>query len=141
MSQAFSVFLRPSRVLALVLTLMAGAALASAWIGLPGLAFPPVALGIVLAWNWHLARALQRGTAAIRTLELNASGAIRYQDGLEQWHEAEILPGGYVSGWLIVVILGIGGKRDRSLVLLPDSAETGELRRLRAWLRWRPGRP
>jgi len=120
---------------------MAGAALAAAWIGLPALAFPPVALGIVLAWSWHLARALQRGTAAIRALELNARGAVRYQDKLGQWHKAEVLPGGYVSGWLIVVILGAEGKRDRSLVLLPDSAETGELRRLRTWLRWRLARP
>ena len=120
---------------------MAGAALACAWIGLPSLAFPPVALGIVLAWGWHLAQALRQGTSGMRTLELNATGGVRCQDGMGQWHEAEILPGSYVSGWLVVVILGAGGRRGRSLVLLPDSAAAEELRRLRAWLRWRFARP
>ena len=119
---------------------MAGAALASAWIGLPGLAFPPVAAGIALAWAWHLAQALQRGRSAMRALELNAQGGARYRDGLERWHETEILPGSYVSGWLIVVILGASGRRRRSLVLLPDAAAAEELRRLRAWLRWRLAR-
>lgn len=115
---------------------MAGAALACAWIGLPGSAFPPVALGIVLAWGWHLAHTLQE-KSALRTLELNAAGGARFQDGLGQWQEARVLPGSYVSGWLIVVNLGKGGKRGRSLVLLPDSAAAEELRRLRVWLRWR----
>ena len=116
------------------------AAFASAWISLPGLAFPPVAAGIALAWAWHLAQALQRGRSATRTLELNATGGARCQDGLGQWLDAEILPGSYVSGWLIVLILGAGGRRRRALVLLPDAAATEELRRLRVWLRWRLGR-
>jgi hypothetical protein len=42
---------------------------------------------------------------------------------------------------LIVVILGKGGERGRSLVLLPDSAAAEELRRLRVWLRWRLSKP
>ena len=120
---------------------MAGMALACAWIGLPGAAFPPVALGIVLAWGWHLAQALQQGRSAIRAMELNATGGVRWQDGLGQWQDAQVLPGSYVSGWLIVVILGAGGWRGRSLALLPDSAAAEELRRLRAWLRWRLARP
>ncbi len=134
------VSLRPSRVLALVLTFVAGAALACAWISLPTPAFLPVAAGICLAWGWHCAQALQRGRRGLRTLELNAEGDARCQDALGQWHEAEILPGSYVSGWLTVVILGAGGRRSRPLVLLPDSASVGELRRLRVWLRWRLAR-
>lgn len=118
---------------------MAAAALACAWISLPGLAFAPVAAGIALAWAWHLALALQRGKAATRRLELNATGGARCQDGLGQWLDAEILPGSYVSGRLIVLILGGGGRR-RALVLLPDAAAAEELRRLRVWLCWRLGR-
>lgn len=140
MSQTLTVSLRPSRLLALALTLIAAAALACAWISLPDLAFAPVAAGIALAWAWHLAQALQRGRSAARTLELNATGGARCQDGQGQWLDAEILPGSYVSGWLIVLILGAGGRRRRSLVLLPDAAATEELRRLRVWLRWRLGR-
>ena len=142
MSQTtLTVSLRPSRVLALALTLVAAAALVCAWISLPGLAFPPVAAGVALAWAWHLAQALQRGKSATRTLELNAQGGARCQDGLGLWHDAKILPGSYVSGWLIVLILGASDRRRRSLVLLPDAAAAEDLRRLRVWLRWRLARP
>ena len=119
---------------------MSAAALACAWISLPQLAFLLLAAGILLAWAWHVARALQWGKSVPRTLELNAKGGARCRDGTGQWQEAEILPGSYVSGWLIVVILGAGGRRRRSLVLLPDAAEAEELRRLRVWLRWRLAR-
>jgi len=119
---------------------MSAAALACAWISLPQPAFLPVAAGILLAWAWHVARALQWGKTVPRALELNAKGGARYRDGTEQWQEAEILPGSYVSGWLIVVILGAGARRRRSLVLLTDAAEAEELRRLRVWLRWRLAR-
>jgi hypothetical protein len=120
---------------------MAGATLACAWIIPPPLAFPAVAAGIALAWAWHLAQVLQRGAGTVRALELAAKGDARWQDGSEQWHEAEILPSSYVSDWLVVVNLGAGGASRRSLVLLPDSAVAEELRRLRVWLRWRLGRP
>jgi len=119
---------------------MAGVALACAWISLPGLAFPPVAAGIALAWAWHLAPALQRGERAALALELDAQGRARWQTGSGLWQEAELLPGSYTSNWLVVVNLGGSGRGRRSLVLLPDCAEAGELRRLRAWLRWRLGR-
>ncbi|MBE0616121.1 MAG: hypothetical protein IH604_20815 [Burkholderiales bacterium] len=140
-SERLSVSLRPSRFLALALTAIAVTALVCAWIGLPRPAFAPVALGILLAWAWHLRRALQRGGSAIHSLELRATGELRYEDGQGRWQEAEILPGGYVSGWLIVVMLGAGGRGRVAVVLLPDSADPGELRHLRAWLRWRLARP
>jgi len=119
---------------------MAATALACAWISLPPPAFAPVAAGIALAWAWHLALALHKRNAAIRTLELNATGGARCQDGLGQWHEAGILPGCYVSRWLIVVALGASGRRRQSLVLLPDCAPEAQLRQLRVWLRWRLAR-
>lgn len=114
---------------------MAGIALACAWISLPGLAFAPLAAGIALAWAAQLAQALQRGERAARALQLGGQGPARWQDGSGQWQEAEILPGSYVSDWLIVLNM-----RNRSLVLLPDCAPADELRRLRVWLRWRLGR-
>ena len=140
MIQTLSLALRPSRVLALALTLMAAAALACAWISLPALAFAPVAAGVALAWTWHCAQALQQGAGAVRTLELGVQGGVRLQDGRGAWQEAEILPDSYVSGWLIVVNMATGGRRRRSLVLLPDAAAAEDLRRLRVWLRWRLGR-
>ncbi|MFH1043949.1 MAG: protein YgfX [Pseudomonadota bacterium] len=141
LSQTLTVTLRPSRVLALALTLMAGAALACTWISLPRFGFLPAATGIVLAWIWHLAPALQLGRRAVRALEVRAKSDARWQDGSGQWNEAEIQPGNYVSNWLVVVNLGAPGGRGRRLVLLPDCAAAEELRRLRVWLRWRCARP
>jgi len=137
LNQTVAVSLRPSRTLALVLTAIAAAALAGAWVSLPAAALPLVASGIALAWASHVAHALQRGRAALHALVLDADGGARCLDGSGQWHEAEILRGSYVSAWLIVVILGGGGRRRRALVLLPDAAAGDELRRLRVWLRWR----
>lgn len=137
MSQTLTVSLGPSRILALALTVVAAAALACAWVGLPRAAFVPVAAGLILAWAWHLAQALRLGRSAMRSLELSADGSARFQDASEQWHQVEIQPGSYVSPWLVVVITAAGGRRRRALVLLPDSATADELRRLRVWLRWR----
>jgi toxin CptA len=140
LSESLTLTLRPSRTLALALSLMAGAALACSWIGLPRPGFLLAATGIALAWIWHLAPALQRGRRAVRALELGAAGDARWQDCAGQWNEAEVEPGSYVSGWLVVLNLRAPGARRRSLVLLPDSAAAEELRRLRVWLRWRLGR-
>ena len=140
MSQTLSVSLRPSRVFALALTVTAGTALACVWISLTPLAFLLAAAGIVLTWAWHLAQALQLGRFALRALELNEQGNARCQDGTGRWQEFEILPGSYVSGCLTVVILGASGRRRRALVVLPDCAASDDLRRLRAWLRWRLAR-
>jgi hypothetical protein len=124
----------------LALSLVAATALACAWISLPRAAFPPAATGIALAWIWHVALALQLSRRAVRTLEVTEDGDARWQDGSGQWKEAGILPGSYVSNWLVVVNLGATGRRGRSLVLLRDCAAEGELRRLRVWLRWRLAR-
>jgi hypothetical protein len=136
LSLTLTVPLRPSRVFALVLTAVAGAALACAWTSLPLPAFAPLAAGIVLAWACLCAQALHLTPSAVRTLELDAAGGVRCQDGLGRWQEAQIRPGSYVSVWLVVLLLRREG-RGGSLVLLPDAAAAGDLRRLRVWLRWR----
>ena len=118
---------------------MAGAALVCAWIGLPDLALWPVVAGIAIAWAWHTSLALHLSPAAVRALEMNDAGGVRCRDGAGRWHEGEILPGSYVSAWLMVLLLDAGGRGRQALVLLPDCASAEELRRLRVWLRWRLG--
>lgn len=139
MIQTLSVSLKPSAILALALTAMAGTALACAWISVPGAAFLPIAAGITLAWAWHCAQALQLQHSSLRELAFDTKGGVRCRDGLGSWQEAAILPGSYVSRWLIVLLLEAGDRRRRSLVLSPDAAASDELRRLRVWLRWRLG--
>ena len=141
MIPTLTVSLRPSRILAVCLTAVAGAALGCAWISLPWPAFAPVAAGVVLGLAWHVAQALQLGRGSVHALELAAKGDARWQDGSGRWHEAEVLPSSYVSDWLVVVNLNAGARRGQSLVLLPDCAVAEDLRRLRVWLRWRLGRP
>ena len=116
---------------------MAVTALACAWISLPGPAFFLVSAAIAFALVWGAPLALQFGRGAVRALELGAEGTVRWQDGPGHWHEAEVLSDSFVSGWLVVLNLGAGGRRGRSVVLLPDSAAAEEMRRLRVWLRWR----
>ena len=140
MTEKLTIALRPSPILALALTLVAATALACAWISLPRAAFPPAAAGIALTWAWYVAPALLWGRRAVRALEVTENGDARWQDGTGQWNDAAILPGSYVSSWLVVVNLGATGGRSRSLVLLQDCAAAGELRRLRVWLRWRLAR-
>ncbi|MFH1602414.1 MAG: protein YgfX [Pseudomonadota bacterium] len=137
MSQTLTLSIRPSRILALVLTLMAGTALAAAWSSLPELAIVPIAAGILLALVWHIPDALHRGARGVRALELGAEGDARWQDGSGRWHEGKIMPSSYVSAWLVVVNLDGNARAARALVLLPDSAAAEDLRRLRVWLRWR----
>jgi hypothetical protein len=141
LSQALTLTLKPSPVLALSLTAVAAAALASVWISLPRQAFLPPAAGIALAWIWHLAPALQLGRRAVQALEIAPNGDVRWQDGSGRWAEAAIGDGGFVSSWLVVVTLSTKGNGSRALVLLPDCAAAEDLRRLRVWLRWRLGRP
>ena len=136
MNPTLRVSLKPSFRLALCLTLVSAAGIACAWVSLPLTAFVPLALGIALAWAVHAAAALQFGARAARALELDAQGEARIQDGRGAWRAARLLPGGYVSSWLVVLALEANGSR-RSLVLLGDAAEREELRRLRVWLRWR----
>lgn len=122
---------------------MAAAALACTWISLPKAAFWPCAAGILLTWIWHFPPALQRGPRAVSGLVLGANGDVRWQDAAGAWSDAKIIPGSYVSQWLIVVNLAAltpSGRRGRSLVLLPDCAAPEELRQLRVWLRWRLSR-
>lgn len=55
--------------------------------------------------------------------------------------DAEQMPGGYLSPYLIVLPLRPAGQRTVRLVLWPDSAPADDIRRMRVWLKWgvRPG--
>jgi len=54
-----------------------------------------------------------------------------------EWCDVEVLGDSFVSTGLIVLRYRMAGKM-RILTLLPDSADTDALRRLRVSLRWAP---
>lgn len=70
-------------------------------------------------------------------LDIGADGRMRLhtRDGQEQ--EVRVLGSSYVSGWLTVLNLRTAaGRKCRSVVMLPDTADAEGYRRLRVWLRW-----
>lgn len=70
-----------------------------------------------------------------RGLRLLSDGQWMLDDG-QQEYEATLLPGAYCMPWLIVLPLRREDGATIRLRLWPDSADAGQLRRLRVWLRW-----
>jgi len=123
--------LKPSRRLGLLLAAMASLALLA--IGLAALPLAAqlglgaVVIGLV-AWGGQRARPGTR-------LRIAADGRLQCLDDMMEWHDAEVLGDSFVSTGLIVLRYRTAGKA-RALTLLPDSASTDDLRRLRVALRW-----
>lgn len=56
----------------------------------------------------------------------------------EDWHEMELLDASVVQPWLTVLSLrGRADNRKRHLVILRDSLDADEFRRLRVWVKWK----
>lgn len=124
---------KPSRVLGVLLAVMAGLALVAIWLA----AFPSVAAGPVLAvgmlgwlaWRWHRARTPS-------ALRIATDGRLQCLEAGE-WRDVEVLEDSLASPLLIVLrYRSRAGRGTRTHVLLPDSAAADDLRRLRVSLRW-----
>ncbi len=133
--------LRPSRRLAVVL----GAAHAVALLLLTLLPLDwwlMTALGALLLWSAMHAihhHALRRGADSVNTLEFSGRAQLRVRTRDGRWEDATVLGSSFVSVALIVLNLGIAGRRLPLHVVIPgDSADAEALRRLRVWLRWGP---
>lgn len=126
--------LKPSRLLGVLL--MGASALAFAALALGTL---PVAVRLgaaavvsgVVAWGWWRSRPRDR----LRRL---GNGHLQVADAAGHWCDVEVQGDSFVSPLLIVLRYRVGRSRVRSLVLLPDSADAADLRRLRVSLRWPP---
>ena len=123
---------KPSRLLGLLLLSMAALSLAAIHLAaLPGiirLIFGAAAIGWGV-WSWKRARFTDG-------LRLTADGMLQCQDEQGEWREVEVLGDSLVSTPLIVLRYRFEAQRVRTLVLLSDSADAEELRRLRVSLRW-----
>lgn len=88
-----------------------------------------IGVSAILAWR----RRLQ----VVDRLRLLDDGRLECRlAGEEGFVEASLRGTATVHPWLTVVHLEIGGRR-RAIVVLPDSMQTEDFRRLRVWLRWR----
>jgi toxin CptA len=125
--------LKPSRILGLLVLTMGGLALVSI-----ALASMPMAVKTMLAvialggalWAFRNSR------RALPRLQLGADGSLRIRAGDDDWQSALGLPESFVSPALCVVRLAQRERRHPDLVLLPDSGEPDDLRRLRVSLQW-----
>lgn len=116
-------------------------------LGLHGLA----ALGVVSAdidWPLQLAGLGLIAGSAILTLRQRppvrlrclADGSLLVAEPTADWQPVELLPGSLVSPMCTVLRLRVDGHA-RSVVVLADSLDGEDYRRLRVWLRWRAAWP
>ncbi len=124
--------LKPSRRLGLLLLGMAALALVAIHLAaVPGAI--RMALGVAVIGLGMLGWWQARRTDALRVA---ADGRLQCLDEAGEWRDAEVLGDSLVSPALIVLRYRLADKRVRSLALLSDSADAGDLRRLRVALRW-----
>lgn len=137
--EACEVRLSPSRAFAAMIALAAAATLAL-------LAATPGSAALrILAATWvscaalealH-ARALLRGSHAVRCVRLRRGGEIEVLDGRGRRREGVVRPGSFVAPWLTIVRWRAHGSRLAATVpILPGMAAEEDLRRLRIMLRW-----
>jgi toxin CptA len=131
----------PSPTLAIALCAVHLAAGAAVWHSALPLSLMSVSIGVIgaaLGWSLH-GRALLRLATAIVALEITAAGQISFLTRRGTWHACELLGTSYVSPRLTILNLRARGCRlARHVVLVPDSVDAQDFRRLRIWLRWAP---
>ena len=130
----------PSVRLAVALCAAHLAAAALPWlVPFPALAKGALTLAVAISLIYFLARdAALHAANAIVALELKDGGGIAYRTRDGNWVESELSDSSYVSpGLTIVVLQPRGGGRARRAIILPDSVDARDFRRLRMWMRWK----
>jgi len=134
-----SIRLRPSAILAGLLILAHVLALGALAASLGGIPLVLAAAGVILSALVTSAEALQRRRGSALAVDLRDDGRVAWRDRVGRWHDAALAPGVHVSAWLVVLPLRHERSRRKWVVIARDAAPAEELRRLRAWLRWRTG--
>ncbi|HUP30709.1 MAG TPA: hypothetical protein VM122_11085 [Usitatibacter sp.] len=103
-----------------------------------GLLTPLPALARASVMLFAAASALRacRTLLAPRSLRLDHARRIEIRDD-RGWRAGHLRDGSFVMPWLTIIRWRPDGARfDRTLLLLPDMAEAGEMRKIRVILRW-----
>ncbi len=132
--------LRPSRILTAILVLAHGAAIAM--VALAGMPLWPELIAIAaLAANlvYDLRQtALLRAPGALIALEIASDDKLTVKTRRGEWIECAVLGSTYVTSFLTILNLKvIDSGRNTRAVILPDSLEAEDFRKLRVWLRWK----
>ena len=131
--------LQPSRILAAILVFAHGAAMAMvALAGMP-LWLELIAIAALVASLVFDVRqtALLRAPDAVIGLEITADDRFSIQTRRGGWIGCEVLGSTYVTSFLTILNLKvIDSGRNTRAVILPDSLNAEDFRKLRVWLRW-----
>lgn len=137
--------LRPSWVLTAILAAAHGGAIAVVVaVGMP-LWLQLIAIAaLVVNFAFEVRRsALLRSPDAVVAIEIASDDALSIQTRRGDWIECEALGSTYVTSFLSILNLKEHGGGARRAVVLPDSIDAEDFRKLRVWLRWkqekRPG--
>ncbi len=136
MNDPVAISLRPSRNMVVFLILGHVLTIVTAFIGLPPAAATIVSAALALSLVAQLRTALLKQPDAVIALEIIADGSLRYRSRDGAWHPATLNRPAYARPWLIIVRIATLPRGARRVVLLADSAEAEQLRRLRVWLLW-----
>lgn len=98
-----------------------------------------VTLAIAFSLIYFLARdAALHAANAIVALELKDGGGISFRTRDGTWVDSELSGSSYVSPALTIVVLRPRRRgRTRRAIILPDSMDARDFRRLRMWMRWK----
>jgi toxin CptA len=132
--------LHSSRQLIILIGLAhAGAAAVSLVVELPGAAQLLLVLGIAASFvNALRGPALLRAVSSITALELGEDGKLSIQTRQGDWCAATLLESSFVGPYLTVLSLKTEKSRfAHHAVIMADSLNAEDFRKLRVWLRWR----
>jgi toxin CptA len=135
-----NVVISPSVRLAIALCVAHLVAAGLLWlVPVPEFAKGAATLAIAFSLVYFLSRdATLHAANAIVALELKSGGGISFRTRDGNWVESELSDSSYVSPALTIVTLKPRGKgRTRRAILLPDSVDARDFRRLRMWMRWK----
>ncbi len=132
--------LRPSRILTAILVLAHAAAIAMVVLaGLPLWAQSILAAALVVNLVFDVRQtAWLRAPGAVIGFEIAADDRFSIQIRCGEWLECEVLGSTYVTYFLTILNLKAidSGKHQRA-VILPDSLDAEDFRKMRVWLRWK----
>ena len=136
----FTVRIKPSRCLAVLLAAAHLAASALLWpLALALWLKAAIAAALIVSLAFHLRRyALLAASASIVGIEIGEDGHCALQTRGGAQLEARLLGSSFVMPYLTVLNFKPAGSRiARHMTILPDSLGADEFRRLRVWLRWK----
>ena len=132
--------LLPSRLLAAILVLAHAAAIAVVLIVELPQWIMVVAIALLIAQCAVVVRrqAFLTGANAATAIEITSDHRLNVETRSEGWCEYAVLGSSYVTPYLTVLNLRKSGTRvARHVLLLPDSLNADDFRKLRVWLRWK----